>query len=122
MHRRILGLSPQAGGERVGSNTIDLLENDFGLFAEIGAVLRQFSVASRLGAYPDSDPGPSFGACESRKTQWNAAISAKHGSDSVSTMKEWGVSTIARDGAGSGKLQPRKLSGEHEQRWIIVIS
>ena len=48
MYGRILGLSPQAGGNRVGSNPIDLPENDFGLLAAIGPVLRQFSVASRL--------------------------------------------------------------------------
>jgi hypothetical protein len=38
-----LGLSPQASSNRVGSNTIDLPENDFGLLAAIGAVLRQSS-------------------------------------------------------------------------------
>jgi hypothetical protein len=44
----ILGLSPQASGDRVGSNTIDLAEKDFGLLAAIGPSLPQFSVASRL--------------------------------------------------------------------------
>jgi len=44
-----LGLSPQAGSNWVGSNTIDPAENDFGLLAAIGPALRQFSVASRLG-------------------------------------------------------------------------
>jgi hypothetical protein len=52
MYGRILGLSPQAGGNRVGSNTIDLPENYFGLLAAIGPVLRQFSVASRLERVP----------------------------------------------------------------------
>jgi hypothetical protein len=45
---RMLGLSSQAGSNRVGSNTIVLPENDFGLLAAIGLVLRRFSVASRL--------------------------------------------------------------------------
>jgi hypothetical protein len=45
MYGRILGCSPQAGINRVDSNTIDLPENDFGLLAAIGPVLRQFSRA-----------------------------------------------------------------------------
>jgi Tfp pilus assembly protein FimT len=43
--RRILGLSPQAGSNRVGTNTISLPENDFGLLVAIGPVLRQSSGA-----------------------------------------------------------------------------
>jgi hypothetical protein len=43
MYGRILGFSPQAGTNWVDSNTIDLPENDFGLLAAIGPLLRQFS-------------------------------------------------------------------------------
>jgi hypothetical protein len=57
MYGRILGLSPQAGSNRVGSNTIDLPENDFCLFAAIGRVLRQFSAASRLECVPMTSEG-----------------------------------------------------------------
>lgn len=39
-----MGLSSQAGGNRIDENTIDLPENDFGLLAAIGPVLRQVSV------------------------------------------------------------------------------
>jgi hypothetical protein len=41
--RTFLGLSPQASSNRVSSNSIDLPENDFGLLAAIGGVLRQSS-------------------------------------------------------------------------------
>ena len=48
MYGRILGRSPQAGSNRVVSNTIDLPANDFALLAAIGPILRQFSVVSGL--------------------------------------------------------------------------
>jgi hypothetical protein len=48
---RILGLSAQAGGNRIDVNTIDLPENDFGLLAAIGPVLRQGSVHHASSAY-----------------------------------------------------------------------
>jgi hypothetical protein len=48
MYERILGLSPQAGSNRVDSNIIDLPANDFALLAAIGPILRQFSVVSGL--------------------------------------------------------------------------
>ena len=44
MYEPVLGLSPQAGSNWRG-DTIDLPENDFGLLAAIGAVLRQVSAA-----------------------------------------------------------------------------
>jgi hypothetical protein len=37
----VLELASQAGSNRVGSKTIDLPGNDFGLLAAIGPVLRQ---------------------------------------------------------------------------------
>jgi hypothetical protein len=40
----VRGLSPQAGRNRVGANTIDLPENDFSRLVAIGPVLRQSSV------------------------------------------------------------------------------
>jgi hypothetical protein len=52
-----VGFSPQAGSNRLGSNTIDLPENDFCLLAAIGQVLRQFSVASRLECVPTTSDG-----------------------------------------------------------------
>jgi len=42
----------QAGTNWVDSNTIDLPENDFGLLAAIGPVLRQFSRISGLERGP----------------------------------------------------------------------
>ena len=48
MYGRILGLSPQAGSNRVDSNIIDLPANDFALLAAIGPILHQFSAVSRL--------------------------------------------------------------------------
>jgi hypothetical protein len=48
MYERILGLSPQAGSNRVDSNIIDLPANDFALLAAIGPILRQFSAVSGL--------------------------------------------------------------------------
>jgi hypothetical protein len=41
-----LGLSPQAGSNRVDSNIIDLPANDFALLAAVDPILRQFSVVS----------------------------------------------------------------------------
>src|ERR1700694_2532237 len=46
--RTDLGVVAPSRRQSVGSNPIDLAENDFGLLAAIGPVLRQFSVASRL--------------------------------------------------------------------------
>jgi hypothetical protein len=53
-----LGLSPQASSNRVGSNTIDLPENDFGLLAAIGAVLRQSSHQSNRIKFADASDHP----------------------------------------------------------------
>ena len=54
MYGRILGFSPQAGTNWVDSNTIDLPENDFGLLAAIGPLLRQFfQVSGRPGVRTD---------------------------------------------------------------------
>jgi hypothetical protein len=53
MYGRILGLSPQAGNNRVDSNIIDLPANDFALLAAVDPILRQFSVISGLRTNDD---------------------------------------------------------------------
>jgi len=48
-----LGLSPQAGSNRIDSNIIDLPANDFALLAAVDPILRQFSVISGLRTNDD---------------------------------------------------------------------